>query len=312
MQSKALAEMNRDSTPFSFRPIVIIGAPRSGTNMLRDALASCDRAATWPCDEINAIWRHYNARFPSDELQPAQATLSVKRYVRNAFQRLAHRTEAKWIVEKTCANSLRVDFVRAILPEAKFIFLVRDGCDVTASSIKRWSAPFDVRYTLRKARYVPLDDIATLAVRFVANRVYRIGARDRRLGSWGPTFDGMQEMVRERSLAEVCAEQWSRCVRSAAAALAAYPLDQVCFVRYETLVGNPQREMRRVAGFAGIEMREEQLRRAASAMSPNSVGKGRNELNADSLSRIEPLIRHTMNSLENWNLLTTTDRKYAA
>src|SRR5687767_12207692 len=107
MQSKARAEMNRDFSPFSFRPIVIIGAPRSGTNMLRDALTSCDCAATWPCDEINAIWRHHNARFPSDELQPAQATHSVKRYVRNAFKRLAHRTGAHLIVEKTCANSLR-------------------------------------------------------------------------------------------------------------------------------------------------------------------------------------------------------------
>ncbi|HJQ80314.1 MAG TPA: sulfotransferase, partial [Lacipirellulaceae bacterium] len=241
--------MNRDFTPFRFRPIVIIGAPRSGTNMLRDALTSCDRAATWPCDEINAVWRHHNARFPSDELQPAQATRSVKRYVRRAFQRLAHRTGAKWIVEKTCANSLRVDFVRAIIPEAKFIFLVRDGYDVTASSMKRWTAPFDVRYTLQKARYVPLDDIAILAVRFVANRLYRIGRRDGRLSSWGPTFDGMQEMVRERSLAEVCAEQWSRCVRNSAAALTAYRPDQVCFVRYETLVGNPQRELHRVAGF---------------------------------------------------------------
>jgi hypothetical protein len=306
--------MNRDFTPFRFRPIVIIGAPRSGTNMLRDALTSCDRAATWPCDEINAIWRHYNARFPSDELQPAQATRSVKRYVRRTFQRLAHRTGAKWIVEKTCANSLRVDFVRAIIPEAKFIFLVRDGYDATASSMKRWRAPFDVRYTLRKARYVPLDDIAILAVRFVANRLYRIGRRDGRLGRWGPTFDGMQEMVRERSLAEVCAEQWSRCVTKAAAALASCPLNQVCFVRYETLVGNPQREMRRVAGFAGIEMREEQLERAASAISPTSVGKGRGELNVESLSRIEPLVRQTMNSLESWNLHTTSDtnRKYAA
>ena len=314
MQSKARAEMNRDFSPFSFRPIVIIGAPRSGTNMLRDALTNCDRAATWPCDEINAIWRHHNTRFPSDELQPAQATRSVTRYVRKAFQRLAHRTGAKWIVEKTCANSLRVDFVRAIIPEAKFIFLVRDGCDVTASSIKRWTAAFDVRYTLRKARYVPLDDMATLAARFIANRLYRIGRRDGRLGSWGPTFDGMQEMVCERSLAEVCAEQWSRCVRSSAAALAAYPPDQVCFVRYETLVGNPQREMRRVASFAGIEMREEQLRSATAAISPNSVGKGRSELNAESLSRIEPLIRQTMNLLEKWNLRTTTEsnRKYAA
>jgi len=33
--------------------IIIVGAPRSGTNMLRDVLTSFDGVCTWPCDEIN-------------------------------------------------------------------------------------------------------------------------------------------------------------------------------------------------------------------------------------------------------------------
>jgi hypothetical protein len=288
-------------SPFNFTPIVIIGAPRSGTNMLRDTLTHCEGAATWPCDEINAIWRHHNARFPSDELKPAQATLSVKRYIRQAFQRLADRAQARWVVEKTCANSLRVDFVRAVLPEAKFIFLVRDGADVVASSMKRWQAGFDLRYTLRKARYVPLGDIPRLAMRFVANRIYRLGVRNRRLGRWGPKFDGMQTMLRERSLAEVCAEQWRRCVMNAAAALAACGADQVCFVRYERLVADPRSEIGRITAFAGVEIDDDQRRRIASAISPTNVGKWRNELDTDTLLQIEPLIRPTMQSIESWD-----------
>jgi hypothetical protein len=301
-------------SPFSFTPIVIIGAPRSGTNMLRDALTSCDGATTWRCDEINAIWRHHNARFPSDELKPAQATFLVKRYIRHAFQRLARRTQATWVVEKTCANSLRVDFVRAILPEAKFVFLVREGTDVVASSMKRWQAGFDLRYTLGKARYVPPGDIPSLAMRFVANRVYRVGARTRRLGSWGPKFDGMQKMLRERSLAEVCAEQWRRCVTIAAVDLAACRADQVCFVRYEKLVADPQSEIGRITAFAGIEMTAEQRREFASAVSPKNVGKWRSELDADMLLHIEPLIRPTMKSIESWDSrrAANTNHKFAA
>jgi hypothetical protein len=312
MPRSEVDEMNL--SPFNFTPIVIIGAPRSGTNMLRDALTSCDGAATWPCDEINAIWRHYNARHPSDELKPAQATHLVKRYIRQTFQRLAHRAQAQWVVEKTCANSLRVDFVRAILPEAKFIFLVRDGADVVASSMKRWQAGFDLRYTLRKARYVPLGDIPHLAMRFVANRIYRVGVRNRRLGSWGPKLDGMQKMLRERSLAEVCAEQWRRCVTSAAAALEACRADQACFVRYEKLVADPQSEIRRITAFAGIEITDEQRRRIASAISPTNVGKWRNELDADTLLHIEPLIRPTMQSIGSWDSrrAANTNRKFAA
>ena len=43
---------------------MIIGAARSGTNMLRDVLTSLDGVDTWPCDEINYIWRHGNIRWP--------------------------------------------------------------------------------------------------------------------------------------------------------------------------------------------------------------------------------------------------------
>ena len=51
-------------------PLVIIGAARSGTNMLRDLLSSLEPFATWPCDEINYIWRHGNREFETEEFTP--------------------------------------------------------------------------------------------------------------------------------------------------------------------------------------------------------------------------------------------------
>jgi hypothetical protein len=90
-------------------------------------------------------------------------------------------------------------------------------------------------------------------------------------------------------------------VTKSVASLATCSVNRVCFVRYEKLVTDPQSEIRRVAAFAGIEIRDDQLRKIASAISPNSVGKGRKELDADALFRIEPLIRKTMQSLEMWD-----------
>jgi hypothetical protein len=103
-------------------------------------------------------------------------------------------------------------------------------------------------------------------------------------------------------------------VNNSAAALAARPVNQVCFVRYEKFVAEPQREIRRVAAFAGIEICDEQLRRIASAISPNSIGKGRTELTADALWDIEPLIRQTTKSLELWDSWhgADTNRRLAA
>ena len=58
--------------------VVIIGAPRSGTNMLRDILSTFEGVATWPCDEINYIWRHGNMSYPSDEIPRELANPKTK------------------------------------------------------------------------------------------------------------------------------------------------------------------------------------------------------------------------------------------
>ena len=92
----------------NYLPVIIIGAGRSGTNMLRDILTQLPGFGTWPCDEINYVWRHGNVREPTDELAPHLATDSVQRFVRCAFDRLAARRGWTHVVEKTCANSLRV------------------------------------------------------------------------------------------------------------------------------------------------------------------------------------------------------------
>ena len=47
---------------FDFIPLIIIGAGRSGTNILRDSLCKVDGVVTWNCDEINPLWRHGNIR----------------------------------------------------------------------------------------------------------------------------------------------------------------------------------------------------------------------------------------------------------
>jgi len=131
-------------------PVVIIGAPRSGTNMLRDLLCSVDGVATWPCDEINYIWRHGNLRYPSDAFSPDMVNPRIQQYIRGQFSWVAKKYGARIVVEKTCANSLRVDFVERVLSQPKYIFIARDGVDVVCSAMRRWRAKLDLPYVLRK------------------------------------------------------------------------------------------------------------------------------------------------------------------
>jgi len=174
------------------KPLVVIGAARSGTNLLRELVCQAPGFATWPCDEINLLWRHGNARHPDDELAPTLATPAVARYMRRRFSDIARRSHAAIVVEKTCANSLRVGFVDRILPDARYLFILRDGRDAAASAMHRFKSALDPAYTLKKLRYLPLPDLPLYAAQFAHNRITRVLRRDRRLWEALDAFPGLR------------------------------------------------------------------------------------------------------------------------
>jgi hypothetical protein len=223
-----------------FNPVIILGAPRSGTNMLRDVLCQFDGIATWPCDEINYIWRHGNVGYSSDEIPPEKVTPAVKRYIREQFSWVAKKYKAHTVIEKTCANSLRVPFVDKVLPEAKYIYIYRDGLDTTGSASLRWKAGLDIPYLLEKIRFVPVLDLPYYAVRYLFSHIYRFLTKERRLAFWGPSLQGMPAILENHDLLEVCALQWQRCVENAEAAFANIEPSRVTRVSYEDFVYNPQ------------------------------------------------------------------------
>lgn len=269
------------------KPVIIIGAPRSGTNILRDALTRLPPLVTWPCDEINLMWRHGNVRHPNDELPPELATPEVQQYLRGQFARLLGDRADKRVVEKTCANSLRVDFVDRVFPEADYLFIVRDGVDAVASAMRRWQAPLDLTYTLRKLRYVPVADLPYYAARFVANRWHRLTAADKRLATWGPVFNGMNEVAATAPLEEVCALQWRSCVRRAEASLAAMSPRRVLRLCYEDLATRPVDAIDEVCDFLGLDVDLELIGTATADVHGDSIGKGREQLTPAQLERVE-------------------------
>ena len=139
--------------------VIIIGAARSGTNMLRDALVKFQSCDTWDCDEINYIWRYGNRNYPNDELTSNDANAKAISYINRAFDRCAKQKECEYLVEKTCANSLRVSFVDKVVENALFLNIVRDCSDVVSSAFDRWTANVDAGYLAKKAKHVPLGDL---------------------------------------------------------------------------------------------------------------------------------------------------------
>lgn len=275
-------------------PVVILGAARSGTNMLRDALVDLPSFGTWPCDELPYVWRYGNRDRPTDEFERSDATPPVRRYIRREFARLARRQRVRYVVEKTCANTLRSGFVDAVLPEARFVVLVRDGRDVTLSAAKRWTAPLDVRYAARKARYIPGRDLAPYLWRAVRNRLHQRLDPDRRLSAWGPRIDGLPATA---PLDERCARQWRRCVERTARGLAGVDQRRVLRVEYERLVADPPGEFTAIVRWLRAPVDERDCFAAAGPIRGNSVGRWRSELDADALCRLEPILRPSLEEL---------------
>jgi hypothetical protein len=282
-----------------WQPLVIVGAGRSGTNMLRDILGSLPGFSTWPCDEINYIWRHGSRAWPDDALPAERATESFQRFLDRRFAAQWKRGGQAIVVEKTCANSLRLPYVdRALRGRARYLHIVRDGRDVTASAEKRWTASLDLRYVLKKARFVPPSDLPYYAFRYLGARLHRLRSSDRRLGSWGPRYPGMTEDLAQLALGEVIAKQWDACVRSSRDALAALPAERCLTLRYENFTADPATGMQRIGDFLAQSWSAEQCAHATTQVSDRSVGGWRKKLDPELAARIEQLFGATLTWVE--------------
>lgn len=276
--------------------IVILGAPRSGTNLLRDVLTALPGLGTWPCDEINYLWRHGNLRYPSDAFPAELARPAVVRYVRGRFEAIARAQGVETVVEKTCANSLRAPFVDRIVPDARYVFIHRDGLDAVASAMERWTAPLDLPYLARKARFVPPTDVPFYAGRYFLNRLYKLFGGGR-LAFWGPAMPDLPALLERHPLDEVCALQWQACVTATRDALAALPAERWTTVAYEDFVARPEAVLAELCGFLGIEAGAAERAQAVARVSTASVGRGRAALGPETAARLEGLVGDTLASL---------------
>jgi len=220
-------------------PIILIGAARSGTKFLRDVIGAQPGICTVPYD-VNYIWRHGIEHDQDDVLDPSDLTERRRAFIHKQLARLSELRPGHTLLEKTVSNTLRVSYVDAVFPDARYIHLIRDGRDVTESAMRQWQAPPDWQALSQKLRGLPLANIGYLAW-FGANFVR--GRRSGRGGArvWGPRFPGSGDLALRLSLPEICATQWVQSVTRSRADLLALPdsSERVHTIRYEDLVADP-------------------------------------------------------------------------
>jgi len=255
-----------NSRPLVSRPLVILGAPRSGTTMLFQALST--HPDLWSLyRESQAI---INAHFPTamvpggsvlvgagdvddataeamqreffDAVGNAEAAVrglgrAVPLIARVRLSKLLTRLGSHQkvapirIVEKTPDNCFRIQMIERVFPDAQFIYVVRDPRGSIASIYRGWT---------EESRFQRFELPPDFTIRGYDGKDWCFGLPP----DW-ERLDGCSVM-------EICAHQWrlynEYCRRD-------LPTDpgRVLRVRYEDMADNPGPVLKEVARWADLD-----------------------------------------------------------
>ena len=234
------------------RPVFLVGMPRSGstvfhrvlsrqpdfattTNVTRKAptvypwlkLLSCWYRQPEP-GEAGGMWDRF-VTGESDVLRAADATPAARRYYRKAVENCLRLYGKPRFLSKCPRNGLRMGFLQAIFPDARFVHLVRDGRAVGQSILERRKRSGNIR------------------------------------AWWDVKPEGWRTWEAEDPVVAV-AHQWNQVILQMQQAAAGLPAGQYLEVRYEDLVTDPMAFLGRVCDFCDVRWPTDQMAAAVAGL----------------------------------------------
>jgi hypothetical protein len=268
-------------------PIFVVGCSRSGTTVTYETIAASPEVRSIG-HEIPQFWNRLSGPHENDwESEAAGAEQAQPAHRNAAFRFFYERLGIGRVVDKTCINVMRIPYLHALFPAARFVYIQRDGRDNVSSMIDGWRQ--NGHFGLRQ---------------FLGPFPCAVAIDGGRFDEWSFFLPPGWRDYNRASLEEVCAFQWITANRMALDAAEAIPPAQWIRLRYEDLFLRPVEMFREV--FAKLELpfdaAIEQRCRTLSER-PTSIVKGPprlqkwREQNPEMIARILPMIRPMMSRL---------------
>jgi len=242
-------------------PIFIVGAPRSGTNIFYRTFANHPDLA-WISNitkkvpfsllmtriimlfrndhrptEANNIWQKFTGD-DDESLDRDDVTADARKYLRKVLQNNLQLFNKPRFVNKCPGNSVRIEFLKEIFPDAIFIHIIRDG-RAAAYSIMR-------------------------------SRLEHSGSY------WSVKPPGWQALLK-LPLIDACALQWKMTVESILQSAKKLPRGQYMEVKYEEFVARPSEIFELVGTKCDLVWQDDLLQKITTGME-NRNFKWQNEL----------------------------------
>jgi len=268
------------------KPIFIVGMGRSGTTIL-GVLLSMHRQIAF-LNEPKAIWHivnpnedvigNYNNDIAKFRLSEADVTPKAIEFADRIYGYYLALTRRSRLVDKYPELVFRVPFVKKIFPDAKFIFLSRNGWDA-CSSVEGWSRRFRIN---------------------VSNEIHDWWGRDQR--KWkimlheliqnDPSLSGIYPTIAklndDRTKAIV---EWIITMREGNRITQEFS-ESVFMVRYEDLVASPVEKLSEIFRFCELNTDNRCLTYAQEIIKPVPI---RPKFKIEDI--LIPAFKNTMNSL---------------
>jgi hypothetical protein len=243
--------------------------------------------------EPNALWLYADPGRNHDEFNESDATSRVTRYIKDHFLSYQKKNGNCVVFEKTPVNILRIPYVRAIFPDATFLFIVRNPFSFISSVEYKWQKSVTGRGIFRRLKDTPISQLHHYVYHYFVQKYNKRILGRKYLSMWGPRYKGIQDDLESQDLLTVISRQWSVCSMKAEKGLSQFDNGQVLRLKYEDFVEDPISDLERISEHCGLEMTSDMVNAAKEWVKSDRQEKW-HRFDPKDLARILPEINSEM------------------